>query len=152
MTTVTLFWIRKFYTQQITVFHNLDNVFFSIGIRKSALTSKALTMLSKKEVSVVYSPYPVLTHSSDNYVSLQSILGHLSEPEYSTDLSQRHYSKAKFMGKHCQGQTEINPNGIGPTIRAEHHGNIEFRRLSKANGGKNDKELKKGTARTKVDR
>jgi DNA (cytosine-5)-methyltransferase 1 len=28
------------------------------------------------------------------------------------------------MGKHCQGQTEVNIKGIGPTIRAEHHGNI----------------------------
>jgi len=40
------------------------------------------------------------------------------------------------MGKHCQGQTEINLKSIGPTIRAEHHGNIEFRRLSAKNGGK----------------
>ena len=40
------------------------------------------------------------------------------------------------MGKHCQGQTEINLNGIGPTIRSEHHGNIEFRRLSVEHGGK----------------
>ena len=45
------------------------------------------------------------------------------------------------MGKHCQGQTEINLNCISPTIRAEHHGNIEFRRLSVANGGKQLEEL-----------
>ena len=48
------------------------------------------------------------------------------------------------MGSHCQGQTEINIDGIGPTIRAEHHGNIEFRRLSFQNGGKQIKELEKG--------
>jgi DNA (cytosine-5)-methyltransferase 1 len=35
-------------------------------------------------------------------------------------------------------------NGIAPTIRAEHHGNIEFRRLSKQNGGKHIDELNKG--------
>jgi len=27
-----------------------------------------------------------------------------------------------------QGQTEINLNSFAPTMRAEHHGNIEFRR------------------------
>ena len=32
-------------------------------------------------------------------------------------------------------------NGVGPTIRAEHHGNIEFRRLGLANGGKYSEEL-----------
>jgi DNA (cytosine-5)-methyltransferase 1 len=32
-------------------------------------------------------------------------------------------------------------NGQAPTIRAEHHGNIEFRRLSKENGGTNLSEL-----------
>ena len=45
------------------------------------------------------------------------------------------------MGKHCQGQTEIKLPSISPTIRSEHHGNIEFRRLSEVNGGKNSTEL-----------
>ena len=48
------------------------------------------------------------------------------------------------MGKHCQGQIEIKLDGISPTIRAEHHGNIEFRRLSKKNGGVLNSELSKG--------
>ena len=48
------------------------------------------------------------------------------------------------MGTHCQGQTEVDIQGIGPTIRAEHHGNIEYRRLSKEHGGQMDKELKRG--------
>ena len=43
-------------------------------------------------------------------------------------------SKAKYYGK-MQGNTEIKLDDIGPTIRSEHHGNIEFRRLSKINGG-----------------
>lgn len=68
----------------------------------------------------------------------------LKEPEDSDDPAQKVYSKAKFMGTHCQGQTEVDVNGIGPTIRAEHHGNIEYRRLSKEHGGIIDKELKKG--------
>ena len=48
------------------------------------------------------------------------------------------------MGKHCQGQTEIHINGLGPTIRSEHHGNIEFRRLSAEHGGQNINELELG--------
>ncbi|MFT6961061.1 MAG: DNA (cytosine-5)-methyltransferase 1 [Flammeovirgaceae bacterium] len=34
--------------------------------------------------------------------------------------------------------------GLAPTIRAEHHGNIEFRRLSLENGGKRLDETKSG--------
>ena len=48
------------------------------------------------------------------------------------------------MGKHCQGQTEINLDGIGPTIRSEHHGNIEYRRLNKEHGGTHETELNNG--------
>ena len=48
------------------------------------------------------------------------------------------------MGKHCQGQTEIKLDSIAPTIRSEHHGNIEFRRLSTENGGQHSGELESG--------
>ena len=48
------------------------------------------------------------------------------------------------MGAHCQGQKEISLEKIGPTIRSEHHGNIEFRRLSKEHGGVLKGELKRG--------
>jgi len=48
------------------------------------------------------------------------------------------------MGKHCQGQIEVDLNGIGPTIRSEHHGNIEYRRLSIENGGRYINELSSG--------
>ncbi len=40
-------------------------------------------------------------------------------------------------------ETQIKLSNISPTIRAKHHGNIEFRRLSKENGGLHDEELKK---------
>lgn len=56
---------------------------------------------------------------------------HLKEPSNTSDVAQQLYSKAKKLEK-GQGQTEINLNSIAPTIRAEHHGNIEFRRY--ANG------------------
>lgn len=122
-----------------------------IGIKKSALTQIALDELQKDIISEKYYPYPKPTHAYSNvgeklkpFVKLNEIFKDLKEPENSSDLSQKAYSKAKFMGKHCQGQTEIKLSNISPTIRAEHHGNIEFRRLSKENGGLHDEELKKG--------
>jgi len=122
-----------------------------IGIKKSALTETALYELQKKVISEKYNPYPQPTHAYSNagenlkpFVQLKEVFKYLEEPENSKDLSQKAYSKAKFMGKHCQGQTEIKLSNISPTIRAEHHGNIEFRRLSKENGGLHDEELKKG--------
>lgn len=78
------------------------------------------------------------------FVSVKQALIDLKEPEYSDDISQQKYSKAKFMGKHCQGQQEVKLHGVGPTIRSEHHGNIEFRRLSKENGGSYHDELENG--------
>ncbi len=115
-----------------------------IGIKKSELTPKALKELSKKKISKEYNPYPPITHTNDSFVSLNDILKDIQEPTQSDDLSQQNYSKAKFMGKHCQGQSEVNLDKIGPTIRAEHHGNIEFRRLSIENGGRYNIELDSG--------
>lgn len=127
-----------------------ERVFF-IGIKKSALKKSALEQLQQNEISDKYNPYPKPTHAYTTdeqdlkrHVDLKELFANLEEPEKSKDLSQMFYSKAKFMGKHCQGQTEIKPDGIGPTIRAEHHGNIEFRRLSKKNGGVITEELSKG--------
>jgi DNA (cytosine-5)-methyltransferase 1 len=122
-----------------------------IGIKKSALKKSALEELENQKISKKYTPYPTPTHSytvdGENlkkHVELKEIFDLLEEPETTKDLSQRFYSKAKYMGAHCQGQTEIKPNGIGPTIRSEHHGNIEFRRLSVENGGKLTHELSNG--------
>ncbi len=124
-----------------------ERVFF-IGIKKEALNKKALIELSKKTIIDEYNPFPCPTHSFTKKglnlkppVILDTIFKNLPEPEQSLDPSQIYYSKAKFMGKHCQGQTEIKLNRIGPTIRSEHHGNIEFRRLSLENGGKNKYEI-----------
>lgn len=124
-------------------------IFF--GFRRSALTEKAANALTQKEIPVEYDPYPPKTHA---YTSSESSLLRpvtcsdafegLVEPEDSSDPSQKKYSMAKYMGKHCQGQTEINLNSIGPTIRSEHHGNIEFRRLSKEHNGTHAEELAAG--------
>ena len=124
-----------------------------LGFKKSALTFKALQELSQDTISDRYNPYPMKTHYRPDedaepelkkFVTVEEALTGLAEPEKSKDISQQKYSKAKYMGKHCQGQQEVRLQGIAPTIRSEHHGNIEFRRLSKEHGGKHQKELKKG--------
>ncbi|MFO7826671.1 MAG: DNA (cytosine-5-)-methyltransferase [Cyclobacterium sp.] len=119
-----------------------------IGIKKAALTEKALAELNKPIISEEFNPYPFPSHAFSvsgtglqQPVQLNRIFAGLEEPELTNDPSQKFYSKAKFMGKHCQGQTEVKLDGIGPTIRSEHHGNIEFRRLSIENGGKYQEEL-----------
>jgi len=128
-----------------------------IGFKKSALTKEALKELSKSDISEKYNPYPVATHRLNGEVHYSSVehlmttftkskevLLDLKEPEDASDLSQIHYSKAKFMGIHCQGQKEIELEKLAPTIRSEHHGNIEYRRLKLSNGGKKTNELQKG--------
>jgi DNA (cytosine-5)-methyltransferase 1 len=122
-----------------------------IGMKKSALTKDALKALSGDAIPEAYDPYPPATHSftkrGDNLLPpttlSQAFLG-LDEPERSKDPSHQKYSRAKYMGKGLQGQSEIDIEGIGPTIRSEHHGNIEYRRLSKEHGGKINSELNGG--------
>lgn len=119
-------------------------IFF--GFKKSALTEKALEMLTNDPIPVEYDPYPVKTHGNglNAVVTCRDALIGLMEPEKSDDLSQKKYSKAKYMGPHCQGQTEIKLDSVGPTIRSEHHGNIEYRRLNEEHGGKYVEELNAG--------
>ena len=67
---------------------------------------------------------------------------HLQEPDITTDPAQKIYSKAKRLEKEnkiYQGQKEISLNDFAPTMRAEHHGNIEFRRIK--NGKNNEPNL-----------
>lgn len=127
-----------------------ERVFF-IGIRKDSLKKDIAQILEGNDIPTNLYPYPNPTHNytlKNNLLAdpvlLKDIFKSLKEPNESSDPSQRFYSKAKYMGTHCQGQKEININSIGPTIRSEHHGNIEFRRLSLEHGGKNIDELKKG--------
>ena len=119
-------------------------IFF--GFKKSALTEKAFEELQKEDISIEYNPYPQETHSRVDktlypIVTCEDAFSELSEPEKSDDKSQQIYSKAKYMGKHCQGQTEVKLDDVGPTIRSEHHGNIEYRRLSAEHGGNHKDEL-----------
>lgn len=126
------------------VAQNRERVIF-IGISKRHANPVMLQqLLTLQEQSDVY-PYPPMTHGTTAhlkpYATLNEILGHLSEPEDAMDdPSQQAYSKAKLTPK-TQGNTEVNMQGQAPTIRAEHHGNIEFRRLSQQNGGQNSAEF-----------
>ena len=86
-----------------------------IGIRKSALNEKAMQMLSKEFVPSEYNPYPMPTHNFNvNDESLlppvvcRDVFEGLQEPEYTKDISQMYYSRAKYRGKRLQGQNEIN--------------------------------------------
>lgn len=62
---------------------------------------------------------------------------HLQEPSVTNDPAQKVYSKAARLAK-GQGQKEVPLDSFAPTMRAEHHGNIEFRRIK---GGKNESDL-----------
>lgn len=118
-------------------------IFF--GFKRSALRDEALSALTSSVIPAEFDPYPPKTHGGNYpFVTCADALIGLEEPEIASDPAQRIYSKAKYMGAHCQGQTEIKMDSVGPTIRSEHHGNIEFRRLSKAHGGKYSKELDAG--------
>lgn len=122
-----------------------------IGIKRSALTPAAIKALEQDVIPAEYNPYPSPTHNFNansehlpKPVSCRDVLQELPEPSLSADLAQQFYSRAKFLSNGSQGQTEINFDGLAPTIRSEHHGNIEFRRLSKEHGGKREDELNKG--------
>lgn len=119
-------------------------IFF--GFKKSALKKAAIEALTKTDIPSEYDPYPVKTHGEgkDPIVTCKDAFTGLKEPDQTSDPSQKIYSKAKYMGSHCQGQTEVKMQSVGPTIRSEHHGNIEYRRLSAEHGGLHKDELAKG--------
>ncbi len=122
-----------------------------IGVRRDALRPEAIKALESEVIPVEYDPYPIPTHAGNikdesllPAVTTRDVLKGLKEPMETADESQRYYSGAKYLRNGSQGQTEINLDGMGPTIRSEHHGNIEFRRLSAEHGGKQAAELAKG--------
>lgn len=125
-------------------------IFF--GFKRSALCEKAIRALTSEIIPEEYDPYPVKTHYLEgqekgrkyHFVTVGEALEDLVEPEKASDTDQKKYSRAKYMGRHCQGQQEVKLEGIGPTIRSEHHGNIEYRRLSLEHGGTHKRELEEG--------
>lgn len=85
----------------------------------------------KKRLPPFTHPEPILT--KDQWVTTKQALADL-EKKKEGFLPNHFWSRAK-MFKGTQGNTYINPDKPGPTMRAEHHGNIEWhwnkkRRLS----------------------
>ncbi|MEA3495642.1 MAG: DNA (cytosine-5-)-methyltransferase [Bacteroidota bacterium] len=132
---------------------NRERVIF-IGFNKKYLKKGIAELLESNRIPDYINPYPQITHynplskniiqknqSLKPYSTCKTAFYKLKEPNEDLDLAQQAYSKAKFC-KGYQGNIEINLNHTSPTIRAEHHGNIEYRRLSKENGGKYINELK----------
>lgn len=119
-------------------------IFF--GFKKSALNKDALLALTQSSIPHEFNPYPEKTHGENlaSIVTCADALIGLDEPEQSLDIAQQKYSRAKYMGRHCQGQTEIKLDSVAPTIRSEHHGNIEYRRLNVEHGGVHVAELSAG--------
>ncbi len=123
-------------------------IFF--GFKKSALTEEAIEQLTNLKVGSVYDPYPIPTHNFNTgdeslakFVNCAEAFVDLLEPNETSDLSQTKYSKASYCPK-GQGNVEVKLDGISPTIRSEHHGNIEYRRLSAEHNGKHIAELQNG--------
>lgn len=116
-----------------------------IGISRKYANPQILSDLEKNGAKSKFYPYPIKTHGDglQKIVTCKDAFVDLKEPEKSDDKTQQVYSKAKYYGK-MQGSSEINLNDIGPTIRSEHHGNIEFRRLNEEHGGTHNDELSKG--------
>lgn len=127
------------------------------GFKRNALRDEALEALLNLDYHRSFDPYPVPTHAYNieegeglhPFVTCREALEGLEEPEKSIDVAQTKYSKAKYMKK-GQGNIEIKLDSIAPTIRSEHHGNIEFRRLSAENGGTHEEELSMGMAQRRL--
>ncbi len=94
----------------------------------------------RKDLDPEHFNFPLETHSMEPddtgllpWVTSNEAIGDLIEKPKFTN--QHQYSKAKNYGAHLQGNKPIKRDYPSPTIRAEHHGNIEFhysleRRLS----------------------
>jgi len=122
-----------------------ERIFF-FGFRRNALREEALEALQQQEVPELFNPYPPATHGGQGapFVTCADAFEGLQEPKDAVDLAQKKYSKASYLGAKGQGQNEVKLNWIAPTIRAEHHGNIEYRRLSLEHGGRHEEELQNG--------
>ena len=143
---------RVLYAPDYGVPQSRERVIF-FGFKKSALRKEAHTALTQKSIPTAFYPYPIKTHGEGTgmpIVTCRDAFIDLVEPDQSEDASQKKYSKAKYMGFHCQGQTEVKLDSVGPTIRSEHHGNIEYRRLSVEHGGKYVDELNAGMSERRL--
>jgi DNA (cytosine-5)-methyltransferase 1 len=132
---------------------NRERIIF-IGLNKKYLNSNTINLLEQDNIPAELNPFPSPTHYNQKlkenkfmdknslmpYTTCSMAFDGLEEPDNTSDLAQKTYSKAKFC-KGYQGNKEIELDYIAPTIRAEHHGNIEYRRLNIENGGQYNNEL-----------
>lgn len=83
----------------------------------------------RKDCDKINIKLPKETHSKKNWITcFEAIddLWDLLDSGKISNHSNKDYSKAKFyIGSKTQGNTRINRDKIAPTIRSEHHGNIE---------------------------
>ena len=133
------------------IFDIIKNDFSSIGynVKTNVLNARDFNVAQNRErvffmgflnnaiKNEIENPFPKSGYRGGERVLVKDVLCDLPEPEFSKDPSHRAYSRAKYYGRGLQGHTEIKWDDVAPTIRSEHHGNIEFRRLSEEHGGKN---------------
>jgi DNA (cytosine-5)-methyltransferase 1 len=98
-----------------------------VGVRKDI--AKKMNPMNKK----FKFPFPKYTNSKMGNSLNGTLSKWITSKEAIEDLSndtkfdrQNEFSKAKNYGEHLQGNKKIDANKVSPTIRAEHHGNIEF--------------------------
>jgi len=87
---------------------------------------------TRKDILPIFDFQQLLSGKSANWISLETAIGDL-ENSKEGDFINHYWSKAKK--NKGQGNNAVSKNLPGPTMRAEHHGNIEFhwnnkRRLS----------------------
>ena len=85
---------------------------------------RVIIMGVRKDLGLVWD---LALDNAGRRVPLAPYFEHLQEPDESPDPAQQRYSKAAKLEK-GQGQKAVDLDQPGPTMRAEHHGNIEFRR------------------------
>lgn len=108
------------------------------GIPQTRKRVIIMGILKEKNVNLIEG-WNIITKNKTE-CSIGKYFDHLKEPDITDDISQMVYSKAKKLEK-GQGQTEINLNSFAPTMRAEHHGNIEFRRYANSKININEKTM-----------
>ena len=95
--------------------------------------------ITKERNTLLGKDWNIITKNKTS-CTIGKYLSHLQEPDTTEDISQMVFSKAKKLQK-GQGQTEVNLDSFAPTMRAEHHGNIEFRRLVSSQLNPNERNL-----------
>lgn len=106
-------------------------------------TRERLIIIGTRRDLIAEYAFPKPTHSCERdnglfpWVTVKEAIEDLWGTEGTSASPPNHdqISRARMYGEHCQGNRPVNPEAPGPTIRAEHHGNIEFhyygtRRLS----------------------